>query len=113
MEPGWGEAQSGVSRLWDAGVSGRASSSGAGAGAGAGAVLEAEMGYGTPAFAGFGMATPYTRYGQGRDERRYGLGWRLSAGAGDGFELDVGAWRRERGAARAEHGAGLDLRLSW
>ena len=78
-----------------------------------GAVLEAESGYGVGAFGGFGVATPYTRLGLAQEERRYGVGWRLSRGSGEAFELDLEASRRERDTARAEHGAGLALRLRW
>ena len=109
VSPGWGEAGSGVSRLWEEGMAGR----GERAEAGSGAVVEAEVGYGVGAFGGFCVATPYTRFGQAREERRYGLGWRLGGGPGDGFGLDLGVWRRERATERAEHGVGLDLRLRW
>ena len=116
VAPGWGEAGSGVSRLWEEGMAGRGET----AEVGSGAVLEAEVGYGVGAFGGFGVATPYTRFGQAREERRYGLGWRLGRGPGagsrepgDGFALDLGVWRRERAMERAEHGVGLDLHLHW
>ena len=109
VSPGWGEAGSGVSRLWEEGMAGREET----AEAGSGAVVEAEVGYGVGAFGGFGVATPYTRFGQAREERRYGLGWRLGRGPGDGFALDLGVWRRERAMERPEHGVGLDLRLRW
>ena len=44
---------------------------------GSGVGVEAEVGYGVGAFGGFGVATPYTRFGQAREERRYGWagGW--------------------------------------
>ena len=103
VEPGWGEAGSGVSRLWEEGMAGRGET----AEEGSGAVVEAEVGYGVGAFGGFGVVTPYTRFGQAREERRYGLGWRLSGGSEDGFALDLGVWRRERATERAEHGVGL------
>ena len=109
VSPGWGEAGSGVSRLWEEGMAGRGETAEAGSGVG----VEAEVGYGVGAFGGFGVATPYTRFGQAREERRYGLGWRLDRGPGDGFALDLGVWRRERATERPEHGVGLDLRLQW
>ena len=109
VAPGWGEAGSGVSRLWEEGMAGRGET----AEAGSGAVVEAEVGYGVGAFGGFGVATPYTRFGQAREERRYGLGWRLDRGPGGGFSLDLGVWRRERATERSEHGVGLDPRLHW
>ncbi len=109
VAPGWGEAGSGVSRLWEEGVAGRGET----AGRRSGAVLQAEAGYGVGAFGGFGVATPYTRFGQSREERRFGVGWRLTRGTAEAFALDLEAYRRERGATRPEHGVGLDLRLSW
>ena len=78
-----------------------------------GAVLEAEVGYGVGTFGGSGAATPCTRFGQAREERRYGLGWRLGRGSGDGFALDLEVWRRERTTEPAEHGVGLELHLRW
>ena len=69
---------------------------------------------GLPAFGGFGVATPYTRFEQAREgERRYGFGWRLGRRPGEAFELDLEAYRQERDTARPEHGVGLDLRLNW
>ena len=109
VEPGWGEVGSGTSRLWEEGMAGRGET----AQARSGAVLEAELGYGVGAFGGFGVATPYTRLGRSRDERRYGVGWRLSRWPEGAFELDLEGWRREREAARAEHGADLKLHLRW
>ena len=100
VSPGWGEAGSGVSRLWEEGMAGRGETAEAGSGVG----VEAEVGYGVGAFGGFGVATPYTRFGQAREERRYGLGWRLDRRPGDGFALDLGVWRRERATERPEHG---------
>ena len=78
-----------------------------------GVVLEAEAGYGVGAFGGFGVATPCIRFGQAREERRFGVGWRLTRGAGEAFARGLEAYRRERGATRPEHGVGLELRLSW
>ena len=75
--------------------------------------VDAELGWGMGAFRSFGVATPYVRYGQAQeDERRYGLGWRLTRPSGS-FELDLETWRRERGPDRPEHGLRLDLRLPW
>ena len=56
--------------------------------------------------------TPYTRLGVAREERRYGLGWRLSR-PGEAFALDLEASRRERATVRPEHGVGFELRLRW
>ena len=111
VRPTWGNAGSGTSRLWEEGM---AAGRGETSEERSGAVLEAEVGYGVTAFGGFGVATPYTRFGQAREEHRYGLGWRLNGRPGDAFELDLGAWRREpRDEDRPEHGLSLDLRLRW
>ena len=110
MEPGWGEAGSGVSRLWEEGLAGRGELGEEDSGAG----VKAEVGYGVGAFGGFGVATPYTRFEQAQEgERRYGFGWRLDRRPGDGFELDLGVWRQERDTARPGHGLNLELRLRW
>ena len=108
VAPGWGEAGSGAARLWEEGMAGRGET----AEVRSGAVLEAELGYGVGAFGGFWVATPYTRLGLAQEERRYGLGWRLSR-PGEAFALDLEASRRERATARPEHGVGLELRLRW
>ena len=111
VRPAWGNAGGGgTSRLWEEGMAGRGETSEERSGA----VLEAEVGYGVTAFGGFGVATPYTRFGQAREEHRYGLGWRLNGRPGDAFELDLGAWRREpRNGGRPEHGVSLNQRLRW
>ena len=110
VAPGWGEAGSGVSRLWEKGVAGRGGLGGEDSGVG----MKAEVGYGVGAFGGFGVATPYTRFEQAQEgKRRYGLGWRLSRGSGEAFELDLGVWRQERDTARPDHGLNLELRLRW
>ena len=109
MEPGWGEAGSGVSRLWEEGLAGRGELGEEDSGVG----VKAEVGYGVGAFGGFGVATPYTRFEQAQEGRRYGFGWRLDRRPGDGFELDLGVWRQERDTARPDHGLNLQLRLKW
>ena len=109
VAPGWGETGSGAARLWEEGMAGRGET----AEVRSGAVLEAELGYGVGAFGGFGVATPYTRLGLAQEERRYGVGWRLSRWPGEAFALDLEASRRERETARPEHGVGLELRLRW
>ena len=115
VEPSWGEAGSGTGRLWEEGVAGRGSSGGgraSGVERASGVGVEAELGYGLPAF-GDGVGTPYTRFGQAPEgERRYGFGWRLDL-PGEALELDVEGWRRERDAHRPDHGVSLGLRVSW
>ena len=112
LAPSWGASESGLGRLWDEGVAGRASpSSGAGGGDDAArARLEAELGY------GFGvwdraMLTPYG--GSGYEEggaRRYRLGTRLDLGAAVDLGLEA---ERKEGNADTDHRIGLDLRIRW
>ena len=109
VEPGWGEAGSGMSRLWEEGLAGRGGLGEEDSGAG----VKAEVGYGVGAFGGFGVATPYTRFEQAREGRRYGFGWRLDRRPGEAFALDLEAWRRERDTERPDHGLNLELRLKW
>ncbi len=111
VEPVWGSAGSGTARLWEEGMAGSRSPSGGRSG---GTGLDAELGYGVGVFGGFGVGTPYLRYGQAPEgERRYGLGWRLAARPAGAFDLDLEAWRRERDTDRPGHGLRLELRLSW
>ena len=111
VEPVWGVRGEGASRLWEEGLAGGRPPAGERTGD---LGVDAELGYGLAAFGGFGVATPYVRYGQAQHEagRRYGLGWRLHR-PGGGFELDLEGWRRERGADRSEHGLRLALRVPW
>ena len=107
VEPSWGEARSGTARLWQEGTAGRGET----ARVPSGAALEAEAGYGLPAFGTFAVATPYTRFVQAREgARRYGLGWRLNR-TNAPFALDLEAWRREHDPEPPRHGITLDLRL--
>ena len=109
VEPSWGEARSGTARLWQEGTAGRGET----AREPSGAALEAEAGYGLPAFGTFAVATPYTRFAQAREgARRYGLGWRLNR-TNAPFALDLEAWRREHDPEPPRHGITLDLRLHW
>ena len=115
VKPSWGEAGSGTGRLWEEGVAGRGSSGGGrapGVERASGVGVEAELGYGLPAF-GDGVGTPYTRLGRAPEgERRYGFGWRLDL-PGEALALDVEGWRRERDAHRPEHGVAVTLGVRW
>ena len=115
VEPSWGQTGSGRARLWEEGVAGRGSSGDGrapGAERSSGVGVEAELGYGLPAF-GVGVGTPYTRFGRAPEgERRYGLGWRLAL-PGEALGLDVEGWRRERETDRPEHGVGITLGVRW
>ena len=111
LSPRWGASESGLSRLWDEGVSGRAFSGGAGGDAGR-AHLETELGYGLGVRWGeAGVLTPYGGFGQEQGEaRRYRLGARLELGPSLEAGLEAG---RKEGAANLEHDVKLSLRLKW
>ena len=107
LMPSWGAAGSGGARWEDGmaafpdGVSGRRAPSGA--------RVEAELGYGLPAFSGAGTATPYTGFTSGRDgERELLVGTRLGLGAG--LDLDLRA-RHDR-AQDGARGNRVELRAS-
>ncbi len=111
LSPRWGASESGLARLWDEGMTGRASP-GATADAAADTVhLEAEVGYGIGFWEGSGLATPHAGVGYGNDgERRYRLGTRFAFGPDVAVGLQA---ERKEGTATPEHGAGLELRLRW
>ena len=90
LPPSWGAVESGLSRLWEDGVTGRAPGA-----ALAAARLDAELGY------GFGL--------EEGDARRYRVGTRL--GLGDGLDLSLEAERKK--AAAPDQGTRLDLRIRW
>ena len=103
--PSWGSVESGVSRLWEDGVTGRAPGASS-----SGARLAAELGYGFGVFEGAGVATPYLGFGyENGGDRRYRVGTRL--GLGDSFALGLEAERKE--ADTPNHGAHIDLRVIW
>ena len=103
--PSWGSVESGVSRLWEDGVTDRAPGASS-----SGARLAAELGYGFGVFEGAGVATPYLGFGyENGGDRRYRVGTRL--GLGDSFALGLEAERKE--AETPNHGAHIDLRVIW
>ena len=109
LSPRWGAAESGLARLWDEGMAGRASSvDGGDAG---GARLEAELGYGFGFLEGTGVMTPHVGFGYEEGGARR---WRLGTRSAFGPDLAVGLEaERKEGAAAPEHGARIDLRLRW
>ena len=110
LSPRWGASESGLARLWDEGMTGRASSDAADANADT-ARLEAELGYGIGFWERSGVMTPHAGVGYGNDgARRYRLGTRFAFGP----DLAVGLQaERKEGATTPEHGVGLELRLRW
>ncbi len=102
--PSWGAVESGLSRLWQEGVTVRAPGA-----APAAARLEAVLGYGFGVLGGSGVATPYVGFGlEEGDARRYRVGTRL--GLGDSLDLSLEAERKE-GDAAPDHGAKLDIHM--
>ena len=78
--------------------------------------LDAEFGYGLPAFGGGFTGTPNVGFGLSDTARDYRLGWRLtSAVPGDaGFEVSLDATRREAADGDApEHGVMLRSLVRW
>ena len=109
LSPRWGASESGLARLWDEGMTGRASSGAADA-AGT-ARLEAELGYGFGFWERSGVMTPHAGFGyEEGGAPRYRLGTRFAFGP----DLAVGLQaERKEGPATPEHGVGLELRLRW
>ena len=112
LSPRWGASESGLVRLWDEGMAGRASSSGAADAAAAGtARLEAEVGYGIGFWERSGVMTPHAGFGyEESGARRYLLGTRFAFGPDLAIGLQA---ERKEGADDPEHGARLELRLRW
>ena len=109
LSPSWGKAESGMERLWDEGMAGRASP--VDGGDAAGARLEAELGYGFRMQDGAGVMTPHAGFGyEARGRRRYRLGTRFEFGSGLSLNLEA---ERKEGAAAPEHGLRIDLRARW
>ena len=77
--------------------------------------LEAELGYGVAMFDGGFTGTPNLGFALTDAGREYRLGWRLnSARKGHpGFEIALGATRRETANADAEHGVMLRAMIRW
>ncbi len=105
--PSWGETGSGLSQLWDDGMTARAADGAAPVGR-----IDAELGYGLAALDGAGLVTPYSGAALADDgARRYRLGGRFGLGAG--LALSLEASRRESGSDMADHGIGLRGALRW
>ena len=101
VEPGWGVTASGTRELWEHGVLEQAPAALAAGSTAAGGRLEAELGYGLPAFDGRGLLTPYGGLTLGAEERRdYRAGARLELEA---FELRLEGTRRESAGGGADH----------
>ena len=104
--PSYGEARSGVERLWRGGVADWDED-----GVAPSLRLETEMGYGLSAFGG-GLLTPYGAFGNsGGEGGSYRVGSRLSLGPA--FDVSLEGKRLESETKGSEHGIALRGRVNW
>ena len=75
--------------------------------------LDAEVGYGLPAFGGGFTGTPHVGLGLSDTARELRMGWRLSPTGGEGFELHLDAARRDSAGDAPEHRIGVGLTARW
>ena len=75
--------------------------------------LDAEVGYGLPAFGGGFTGTPHVGMGLSDTARELRMGWRLSPTGGEGFELHLDAARRDGAGDAPEHRIGVGLTARW
>ncbi len=114
VAPVWGEAASGVERLWGS----AAGLEGAGGGARPGAAgwspdrVEVEGGYGLGLAGGRGLVTPYGGLAlAGPVVARYRLGGRLALS--DSLNLSIEGERAKQPGERPSHGVSIRLRWQW
>ena len=123
LAPTWGAPSSGAERLWSARD---AQALAPDSEFEPESRLEAELGYGLPAFGGGFTGTPNLGFALSDTARDYRLGWRLTPAAKgrSRFEVSLDATRREpanpgsgsgagSGAAPAEHGVMLRSTIRW
>ena len=114
LAPTWGTPSSGAERLWSTRDARGLAPDGTFEPE---SRLEAERGYGLPAFGGRFTGTPNLGFGLSDTARDYRLGWRLTPAAQGvpGLELNLDATRRENAnrAGAAEHGVVLTGALRW
>ena len=105
--PTWGQAASGVTRLWD-----QRGMAGGGLSPAAAGRLDAELGYGLAAFGGRGLLTPYARVGlsEGADQAWH-VGTRLALR--ESLNLSLEASRRASDGQAAAHEVALIGTLGW
>ena len=75
--------------------------------------LDAEVGYGLPAFGGGFTGTPHVGLALSDTARELRMGWRLSPTGGEGFELHLDAARRDGAGDAPEHRIGVGLTARW
>ena len=114
LSPTWGVASSGVERLWSARDAQGLAPDGTFEPE---SRLDAELGYGLPAFGGGFTGTPNVGLGLSDAAREVRIGWRLTPAArgGSGFEVNLDATRREAAGndAAPEHAVVLRGALRW
>ena len=114
LSPTWGTPASGAERLWSARD---AQALAPDSEFEPESRLEAELGYGLPAFGGSFTGTPNLGFALSDTAREWRLGWRLTPAAQRhaGFEVNLDATRRESAAgdAEPEHGVMLRGALHW
>ncbi len=109
LEPSWGEAQSGLARLWEDGAAANDSFAGD---VGTAMRLDAEIGYGLPAFGGHGVLTPYSGLAlSDGGNRTWRLGQRLEIGPSLAVDLEVK--RRESANDAPDHSLMLRATARW
>ena len=110
LEPSWGEAQSGLARLWEDELA--AANDPLAGDAGTAMRLDAEIGYGRSAVGGRGVLTPYSGLSlSGDGNRTWRLGQRLEIGPA--FHLGLEVKRRERADDAPDHSLMLRVTARW
>lgn len=105
--PSYGEARSGVERLWRGGVADWGEDDVAPR-----LRLETELGYGLSAFGDRGLLTPYGAFsGSGAEGGSYRVGSRVSLGSS--FDVSLEGKRLERETGGSEHRLALRGRMNW
>ena len=76
--------------------------------------LDAELGYGLPAFGGLFTGTPHAGFTLGATARELRLGWRLAPATRTGLDFDLGleATRREAANDDGEPEHAIELKLN-
>ena len=111
LSPSYGQENSGIERLWQAGTLNSITPGGTSSSAPSARMrMDSEIGYGVPS--SFGMVHPYLAASLlqgGGQTQRMGTRWELSPG----MKLNLEAARRERATANNEHRLQLQWEWSW
>ena len=113
LAPAWGDAASGVDRLWDQDVAALAANDGAANNNIPQMRLDSELGYGLSAFGGHGLLVPYGGFSLADEgSQRYRIGSRFEIGPALGLSLE-GERREPATDAAADHGIMLRMQALW